>query len=279
LAARAGGANPAGEEAAAVTDALVDLALIWAAVYAVTVAGYFGLGFALEALNRRNPARRIQPRRDGLDRARIEIVQSLKSLVVTCGCLAGGLWAQAYGFTLWAPLELSVWSFVGMFVVSIVLFDAWFYWGHRLMHWRPLYRHHLWHHRSVAPTVWSNYSDTLADAFVMQSYYLIAPMLLPIPPAALIAHRLYDHVNGMIGHSGFEYFAGPGARFPSPFVCTTFHDQHHEKFRYNYANFFSFWDRWMGTLAPDYERRVGDFEAAPPVALKPKTPLKETPAK
>lgn len=249
------------------TEALTDLLLIWAAVYGATVAGYFGLGIALDALNRRNPARRIQQTRRGEDRARVEIMQSLKSLTVTCFCLAFGLWAQARGWGLFAPLELSVWSFVGMFAVSIVLFDAWFYWGHRLMHWRPLYRHHLWHHRSVAPTVWSNYSDTMVDALAMQSYYLIAPLVLPIPPAVLIAHRVYDHVNGMIGHSGFEYFADRTTRFPSPFVCTTFHDQHHEKFRYNYANFFSFWDRAMGTLHPGYDAKVAEFARAEPVHI------------
>ncbi|SDZ80009.1 sterol desaturase family protein [Rubrimonas cliftonensis] len=245
--------------------ALTDFLLIWAAVYGATVLGYFGLGLALDRLNRRHPERRIQPKRRGEDRARIEIVQSLKSLVVTCGCLAGGLWAQAYGFTLWSPLALNWWSAIGMFLVSILLFDAWFYWGHRLMHWRPLYRHHLWHHRSVAPTVWSNYSDSLADAFAMQSYYLIAPMLLPIPAAVLIAHRVYDHVNGMIGHSGFEYFADRSTRFPSPFVCTTFHDQHHERFGTNYANFFSAWDRICGTLAPDYDEKVRRFEKPDPL--------------
>lgn len=244
--------------------ALTDFLLTWAAVYAATVLGYFGLGLVLDRVNRHHPERRIQRRRRGEDRARAEIVQSLKSLVVTCGCLAGGLWAQAQGLTLWPPVELTWVSAIGMFLASIILFDAWFYWGHRLMHWRPLYRHHLWHHRSVAPTVWSNYSDSLIDAFAMQSYYLIAPMLLPIPAAVLIAHRIYDHVNGMIGHSGFEYFADRTTRFPSPFVCTTFHDQHHERFGTNYANFFSVWDRLCGTLAPDYDEKVRRFDTPEP---------------
>lgn len=235
---------------------------LWAAVYAVTVALYFGQGWLLLRINASRPERRIQKHRRGEDRARVEIVQSLKSLVVTCGCLAGGLWLQWMGWTLWAPLDLSLWSLVGMFALSVILYDAWFYWGHRLMHWGPLYRHHIWHHRSVAPTVWSNYSDSLPDAFAMQSYYLIAPLVLPIPPLVLILHRLWDHVNGQIGHSGFEYFADRTTRFPSPMVCVTFHDQHHEKFGYNYANFFSFWDRLCGTIHPDYDalvaRRGGD---------------------
>jgi len=32
-----------------------------------------------------------------------------------------------------------------------VLHDSWFYWTHRLLHWRPLYRHvHFIHHRRGA---------------------------------------------------------------------------------------------------------------------------------
>ncbi|GIX14839.1 MAG: desaturase [Paracoccaceae bacterium] len=242
--------------------AITDLLLIWAASYAAHLALYFGQGAVMTAINRRHPERRIQKSRQGEKRARVEILQSVRSLVVTSGCLAGGLWLQARGVTLWPPLELGWASGIGMFLLSVVLYDAWFYWGHRLMHTRALYRHHQWHHRSVAPTVWSNYSDSLADAFAMQSYYLVAPLVLPIPPAVLILHRLWDHVNGQIGHSGFEYFADRSTRFPSPMVCVTFHDQHHAHFRYNYANFFSFWDRICGTLHPDYDRRVAEYAAA-----------------
>ncbi|WP_118132573.1 sterol desaturase family protein [Oceanicella sp. SM1341] len=241
---------------------------IWAAVYLVTLALYFGQGGLLMWINRRFPDRRIQPNRRGEDRARAEIIQSVKSLVVTCGCLAGGLWLQYMGWTIWAPLELTWVSAIGMFLVSILLYDTWFYWGHRLMHTKKLYKHHFWHHRSVAPTVWSNYSDTLTDAFAMQSYYLIVPIFVPIPPLVLIAHRVWDHINGQIGHSGFEYFADKSTRFPSPMVCVTFHDQHHEHFRYNYANFFSFWDRVCGTLHPKYDEKVESYSLPAPAPEK-----------
>jgi len=101
---------------------------------------------------------------------------------------------------------------------------------------------------SIAPTTWSNDSSTLFDTLVMHSYYALAPFILPIPPLALIAHRLYDQVNGMLGHAGFEYFASASTQWPSPMVCVTFHDQHHSAFRFNYGNFTSIWDRLMGTL-------------------------------
>jgi sterol desaturase/sphingolipid hydroxylase (fatty acid hydroxylase superfamily) len=93
----------------------------------------------------------------------------------------------------------------------------------------------------------------MVDTLVMHGYYALAPFILPIPPLALIAHRLYDQVNGMLGHAGFEYFASSSTRWPSPMVCVTFHDQHHSAFRFNYGNFTSIWDRLMGTLHPDYD--------------------------
>ncbi len=249
---------------------LLDFLILLGLCYVAGLAAYFGLGWALIWLNARNPHRRIQKERRGEDRARVEIRQSVIALLPISACIAGGLFAQQQGWTLFAPLELSWASAIGMFAVSVVLYDAWFYWVHRLMHWRPLYKHHHWHHRSVAPTVWSNYSDGLLDGTLQQSYFFFAVLVLPIPPLVLIAHRIYDHINGQIGHSGFEYFAGWSARAPWPMVCTTFHDQHHELFDFNYGNFFSLWDRLMGTLHPGYDAKIRGMEAGDlPSATRP----------
>ncbi len=243
---------------------LLTFAAFWAASYALHLAFYFGQGGLMIAINNRHPERRIQPRRRGEKRARVEIIASLKSLVVTSGCVAGGVFLAWNGWTLWGHVELTWFSAIGGFVLSVVVYDAWFYWGHRIMHLPRLYKHHFLHHKSVAPTVWSNYSDTLIDAFAMQSYYLVAPIFLPLAPLVLIAHRLLDHINGQIGHAGFEYFADSTTRFPSPMLCTTFHDQHHEYFNYNFANFFSIWDRLFGTIHPDYDKTVARFEQGSP---------------
>ncbi len=243
---------------------LVVFLKIYAACYFGTLALYFAQGGIVVWINRRHLDRKIQRDRKDRDRTRIEIWQSVKSLLVTCFCLAAGLFAQWKGWTLFAPLELTWISGIGMLFVSAVLFDAWFYWGHRLMHTRALYKHHLWHHRSVAPTVWSNYSDTLVDAFAMQSFYFFYPLVMPVPSLVLIGLRVWDHINGQIGHSGFEHFADRSTRFPSPMVCVTFHDQHHEHFHYNFANFFSLWDRLCGTLHPRYDEQVKTFEQKEP---------------
>jgi len=73
----------------------------------------------------------------------------------------------------------------------LVLFDAWFYWFHRLIHTRPLYgRVHRWHHLTVTPVAWSNNSDRLADNIFLQSYWLVAHFLIPAAPAVLPQYGL-----------------------------------------------------------------------------------------
>lgn len=44
--------------------------------------------------------------------------------------------------------RLSQAAYMALSVVALdYLHDAWFYWGHRLLHWRPLYKHvHAIHH-------------------------------------------------------------------------------------------------------------------------------------
>jgi len=70
-----------------------------------------------------------------------------------------------------------------------------------------------------------------------------------------LAHKLYDQVTGVIGHSGWEH-GGSWCRPPSPLVSVTHHDQHHRYFRCNYATHFTVWDRVMGTLHPEHDAEV-----------------------
>lgn len=255
-------------------SAVIDLGshylMYFAAVYAATVAIYFATGIGVTLVNRRNPERRIQKDRNGDRRMWVEIRSSMSALAVSAAMLSFGWFAQARGWTI-APLEVSWWSLPLMFAVSMVLYDAWFYWGHRLLHLKMFYRWHAPHHRSVAPTVWSNDSSTAVDTMIEHGYYLVVWFVLPIPALALFAQRLFDQVSGMIGHSGFEYFASPSSRWPSPMICTSFHDLHHSTFRYNYGNFFSLWDRMMGTVHPGYDAMVREFEGVREPAQGDKT--------
>lgn len=184
------------------------------------------------------------------------------------GLLRLRLFAQRQGWAL-TPLELGWWSGPAMLLVSVVFYDAWFYWVHRLLHLPVFYRFHALHHKSVAPTVWSNHHESFVEALLNQAYYAIIVFVLPIPWQMLVLQKLYDQISGMLGHAGFEHFASPAGRTPWPLASTVFHDQHHGHFRFNYGHTFSLWDRWMGTLHPRYDKTLESFEAPAPTRTDP----------
>lgn len=238
---------------------LLEFFRLWGTIYIAMIGVYFATGLVLSALNARNPTRRIQGGRRGESRARVEIGHSLIALLMSAALLAGGYFAQTQGWTP-TPMSITWWSFAIWFVVALLIFDAWFYFGHRILHMDRFYPFHALHHKSVAPTVWSNDSSTLIDTFIEHSFYLVIWFILPVPALSIFALRLFDQISGMVGHSGFEYFASRSSRYPSPMICSTYHDLHHSQFRYNFGNIFSIWDRLFGTIHPDYDRMVHRME-------------------
>lgn len=234
-----------------------ELLYIWFATYSGFLVLYFAIAWFVLKQNGSGKYKKIQPEQGDKEiSAAREIRQSVVSLLSVSFFLSIGIYLNKNNLTLFAVPELTVFSFFGGLIVSLLIFDAWFYWGHRMLHRPWLLKHiHLWHHKAKSPIVWSNNSDSLLDNCVLQSYWIIACAVLPVPYVVFIVHKIYDQVTGMIGHSGYEY-AGKNSVFPNPMVGVTFHDQHHEKFSCNYATHFSIWDRMMGTLHRDYETQM-----------------------
>jgi len=241
---------------AVTATSLLRLLQSFVAVYAVLLGCYLATGLAITRLNRWRDELKIQKHR-ALAPAQItrDVRQSIVSLAIIALLFSLGNWF--YGRLGWGfhPLRMTLPGALLSFAASMVLYDTWFYWLHRLIHHKRLYRHvHRWHHMTTAPVVWSNNSDTLLDNCFLQSYWLVAHFILPISPVVLLVHKIYDQITGTIGHSGHEY----GGRFftpPSPLARVTHHDRHHQHFRCNYATHFTLWDWLMGTLD---DRPVGD---------------------
>lgn len=242
------------------SEFLPNFLIYWLASYSVLAGIYLVVGKFVSWFNRtRLQDRQIQNRECPQELVHRDIRQSLKSLLNISGMLALGLSLRSAGLAI-APVELTWLNTIIWALISLLLFDTWFYWAHRIIHHPKLYKKiHRWHHKAVTPTVWSNNSDTLADNLFCQSYWLLAPILLPAPTLILCLHKIYDQVTGMLGHAGYEYAAGKMSARPSPLIGTSFHDQHHSAFHYNFATHFSIWDRLMGTLHPDYDKLILDY--------------------
>jgi len=138
-------------------------------------------------------------------------------------------------------------------VLLLLIQDTWFYWTHRLMHHRRLFRwFHLQHHRSVNPNPWSTYSMSLLEALVLSGVNLIVLFAVPAHLTALMIAGWLNVIYGVYGHLGYELYPPSMSRhWLGRWINTaTAHNAHHAKGRHNYGYYFLIWDRLMGTVDP-----------------------------
>jgi sterol desaturase/sphingolipid hydroxylase (fatty acid hydroxylase superfamily) len=202
--------------------------------------------------------RRIQPRRPSNARLLHEIKYSLVTGVIfaTVGLvtfhLAGAGYLQRYehvddyGWPYW---------FVSI-AIAIVLHDTYFYWTHRAMHTRWLYKHvHKVHHMSTNPSPWAAYSFSPLEALVEAGIAPVVFALVPMHGVAMFVFLGYMIVMNVLGHLGIELYPSwfATSRWTRSLTTATHHNLHHRDFHANYALYFTWWDRLMGTMHPRYE--------------------------
>jgi sterol desaturase/sphingolipid hydroxylase (fatty acid hydroxylase superfamily) len=142
--------------------------------------------------------------------------------------------------------------------VLLILFlhDTYYYWLHRLFHLKSVYKKvHLVHHKSIRTSAFTSFSfhpfESVAQAIALPMTLLIIPLHL----YAFLGLLIFMTLSAIINHLGVEVYPSGkvGAWMGKWFIGATHHDQHHRKFLVNYGLYFTFWDRWMGTEANDFE--------------------------
>lgn len=146
------------------------------------------------------------------------------------------------------------WFFISILLV-ILLHDTYFYWTHRFMHWKKIFRYvHSVHHRSHNPTPWAAYSFHPVEAIIEVGIVPLAAYLLPLHTAAFGLFGIYMISMNVMGHLGYELF-------PQRFIqnkwlnlynSSTHHNMHHHYGKANYGLYFNIWDRLMGTNHKKY---------------------------
>ena len=218
-------------------------------------------------------ARRIQNRfassgdmrREFLSSARTSMVYFGVTIVMILGLRAGVF--QRINGSLGLGIDLAILAGI------IVAHDAYFYWVHRAMHSRLLFKtFHRHHHRSITPTPFAAYSFAWPEAVVMAAFVPLWQLFVATPGWVLFTFLNWQIIRNVMGHSGIELFprwwlASPLTRWIN---STTHHDLHHNgSFNHNYGLYFTWWDRMMGTEHRDYHARFADVvsrgaqEAAP----------------
>lgn len=143
-------------------------------------------------------------------------------------------------------------------LVLIVLQDAYFYFTHRAMHHRLLFRAvHLEHHLSRHTTPFTSYAFSPVEALVHAAFVPLVTLVMPAHELALFVFLLFMVIRNVLGHLGIElYPAGfVTSRFFGVHTTTTHHALHHQRPNTNYGLYFTLWDRLLGTTDPTYEER------------------------
>lgn len=149
------------------------------------------------------------------------------------------------------------WWYIPVSLIGVLfLHDTYYYWMHRLFHHKSVYKLvHRVHHKSIKTSAFTSFSfhpyESLAQAIIIPLLLL----LIPLHFYAFIALLVFMTVSAIINHLGVEVYPSGkfGAWLGKWLIGATHHDQHHRKFLVNYGLYFTFWDRWMGTEASDFE--------------------------
>jgi Delta7-sterol 5-desaturase len=153
--------------------------------------------------------------------------------------------------------DYPLWYLPVSFCLCVFLDDTYFYWTHRFMHWRPVFKYfHMAHHRSITPTPWAIFAFNPLEAMLQSVGIMLLVLYLPMRPLILLAFLSYDTLVNTAGHTGYEVVPQVISKnwFFKYFNTVTHHDAHHTNVRVNYGAFFNLWDRWMGTFQDDAEK-------------------------
>lgn len=226
--------------------------------------------------------RRIQQRRAKGSDYRREFFSSIRTVLVFAATTLATLVGREMG---WIALKLdsaALFTLAWQFVLIVLVHDAYFYWIHRAMHTKRLFRTtHLHHHKSRTPTPWTAYSFSTAEAFLEAAFMPIFLLLTSLSGFAyagfaVLLFMWHQMIRNTMAHAGVELF--PAGWVDNPLTdwisTTTHHDLHHSVGTYNFGFYFTWWDRWMGTEHPRYKE---EFRRSAKPFIMPGARAGETP--
>lgn len=159
--------------------------------------------------------------------------------------------------------EFPLWWIGASLALSLIIHDTYFYWMHRLLHHKKIYKHtHLVHHKSINPSPWTSYSFHILEAIAEGLVLLVIVLILPIHPITVLLFTIAGFIINVYGHLGYEI--APKS-FRNSFLfeilnTSVHHNMHHSRFNGNYGLYFRFWDRLMKTENLDYVKEYDKLQ-------------------
>lgn len=146
--------------------------------------------------------------------------------------------------------ELGIGWYAVSYLIVFLLHDTYFYWSHRAMHSKLLYKHfHHTHHLSKEPSPLAAFAFHPLEAVTESLIFIIIPLIMPVHYSVIVLFTLFSLFMNIYGHLGFNLFKPETLRkWPlNMFGHSTHHSWHHRYQKGNYGFYLQFWDRMMGT--------------------------------
>ncbi|TCM16578.1 sterol desaturase/sphingolipid hydroxylase (fatty acid hydroxylase superfamily) [Novosphingobium sp. PhB165] len=167
----------------------------------------------------------------------------------------------SYGFIAFDNAPVAWWRAAIEYAAYFFLFDTWFYWLHRGMHKEPFYSLiHKIHHKSTSPNLLTTVSVNPLESVINGGFvpiFLTVMTLVGHPVGAVAAALILptNIVMGLYVHAGFEFLPRWWHKSWATkwFITSTFHDQHHKFFNWNFGGYTTIWDRICGTTRAKFE--------------------------
>jgi len=230
-------------------------------ILAIWLVAFLVAGFAVGIVRGFFRARKIQPKGFRWRTFRNEAIFAAVG-VVGSGILLAGLTYLLARLPHAAPNHnpASWWVVVLEYAFYFFAFDTWFYWFHRWMHTPRVYPWiHKLHHWSTAPNLLTTFSVNPLESFVNGGFLPIFLTFVSVHDRSMAFIGPTSILMGLYVHSGYEFLPRWWNRSWATkwFITTTFHDQHHKYFNWNFGGYTTIWDRICGTMRSRYE---SDFE-------------------
>ena len=139
-----------------------------------------------------------------------------------------------------------------------VIEDTVFYWSHRALHTKLLYKTvHKMHHEFKQPNCWAVEYTHIFEYVVTNSISaFLGVILLKSHVVTFWVWLVIRLLEGIDGHCGYDFWFSPFRYFPFR-PGANIHDYHHSHNVGNYGSFFTVWDHICGTDLSywDYKKR------------------------
>jgi len=135
----------------------------------------------------------------------------------------------------------TIGSELSLLLLTLFLSDTSFYWLHRLLHTKLLYKHvHKVHHRHKSAIAWSSFYFHPLELVLTWFFVFLLPILfVRLHYVTLMAYITTLLLSLVKSHCGIDIYG---------LYTSKFHDLHHLKFNGNYGSDLGFWDKVVGTV-------------------------------